>query len=330
MINTDKSMKKPLRIAITTGDIDGIGLEVTVKALSRIKPKKGIQFYLWRSPKILKKHLKILDYHFSRHTFNDWTSAMNFYGDYYKNLIDIETSISPPKWVELAAQSALNGSIDALVTGPMSKTEIIRSGLKDQGHTGILKKVTGKENIFMAFVGGNFNVVLLTGHLSIKKAYDQINENLLEECIKLTHQFKTHLNVRKKIKPIGVVAVNPHAGEEGIIDKKEENIFKPLLEKMKKRKILLSSPLVPDVCFQKKFWKNYSFYIASYHDQGLIPFKMAHNENPGVQISLGLPFLRTSVDHGTAKDIFGKDKANSDSMKQAINVAIKILRKNSI
>ena len=322
-------MKKPLHIAITTGDSDGIGLEVAVKALSKIKPKKGIQFCLWRSPKALKKHLDILDYHFSRQTFCDWAPAVNFRGDYYKNLIDIESSLSPAKWVEFAAQRAFKRSFDALVTGPLSKTEIIRSGLKDMGHTGLLKRVTGGKNLFMAFLGKYFNVVLLTGHLSVKKAYDQINEDLLKECIKTTHRFKSQLGKHQKTKPIGIVALNPHAGENGIIDKKEENIFKPLIKKMEKR-ILLSPVLVPDVCFQKKFWKNYSFYIASYHDQGLIPFKMAHSKNPGVQISLGLPFLRTSVDHGTAKDIFGKDMANSHSMERAIDIAIKILRKKPV
>ena len=323
-------MKKPLRIAITTGDTNGIGLEITTKALARIKPVKGIQFYIWRSKKASKKDLKTLDCYFSRHTCYDWASAMKVPGDSYKTLIDIEAPIPPAKWVELMAQSALNGSIDALVTGPLSKTEIIRSGLKDQGHTGLLKRVTGKKNLFMAFVGENFNVVLLTGHISIKKAYDQINEDLLEECIKLTHQFKKHLGARQKVKPIGLVALNPHAGEEGIIDKKEENVFQPFLKKMKNQKIDISSPLVPDVCFQKRFWKNYSFYIASYHDQGLIAFKMAHDQNPGVQISLGLPFLRTSVDHGTAKDIFGKNKANSRSMERAINVTLKILREKPL
>ena len=323
-------MKKPVRIAITTGDIDGIGFEITAKALAKIKPQRGVQFYIWRSQKASTKYLKTLDRHFSRHTCHNWVSAMKIQGDYYKSLIDIESPTHPAKWVELMAQKGLNRSIDALVTGPLSKIEIIRSGLRDQGHTEILKRVTRKKNIFMTFIGKNFNVVLLTGHVSIKKAYDQINESLLEECIQLTYNFKTHLSYHQKRKPIGVVAPNPHAGEQGIIDRKEENVFKPLLKKMKRKKIHLSLPLVPDICFQKKFWKDYSFYIASYHDQGLIPFKTAHEQSPGIQISLGLPFLRTSVDHGTAKDIFGKNKAHSDSMEKAINMAIRILRGKSI
>lgn len=323
-------MKKLHRIVITTGDIDGIGMEIASKALSKIKPKKGIRFYLWRSPKAREKHLKNLDRFFSRHTFNNWNSALKFQGDCYKNLIDIESPASPTKWVEFSAKSALKHSVDALVTGPLSKTEMIQSGFKDMGHTGLLKRITGVKNLFMAFVGKKFNTVLLTDHLSVKKAYDKIDGNLLEECIELTHHFKKNLGISQRRKPLGIVALNPHAGEKGVIDKKEENIFKPLLKKMRKRKILLSSILVPDVCFQKKFWKNYSFYITNYHDQGLIPFKMAHSHHPGAQISLGLPFLRTSVDHGTAKDIFNKNMADSRSMEYAIKIAIKILRKQPI
>ncbi len=322
-------MRRPFRIAITTGDINGIGLEITAKALTKIRPQRGVQFYIWRSSKASKRDLKTLDRCFSRHICHDWTSAMQV-PEHYKNLIDLETSIPPAKWVELMARSGLTHDIDALVTGPLSKTEIIRSGLKDQGHTGLLKRISGGGNLFMAFVGKNFNVVLLTGHVSIKKAYNQINEDLLKQCIEMTHQFKNHLGKTQKARPIGLVALNPHAGEKGVIDRKEENVFKPLLKKMKNKKISLSSILTPDVCFKKRFWKNYSCYIASYHDQGLIPFKMAHDQNPGVHISLGLPFLRTSVDHGTAKDIFGKNRADSRSMEQAIQVALKILKGKSI
>ena len=99
---------------------------------------------------------------------------------------------------------------------------------------------------------------------------------------------------------------------------------------MKKRKVQLTEPLVPDVCFQEKYWNQYSYYVASYHDQGLIPFKMAHGPISGVQVSLGLPFVRTSVDHGTAKDIFGKNKANEASMKKAIEVAMNLVQKKSV
>ena len=99
---------------------------------------------------------------------------------------------------------------------------------------------------------------------------------------------------------------------------------------MRQKRIRLTEPLVPDVCFQALERRKYSYYIASFHDQGLIPFKMLHGSDSGVQYSLGLPFVRTSVDHGTAKDIFGKNKAKSGSMEQAINVAIRILKNKQL
>ena len=176
----------------------------------------------------------------------------------------------------------------------------------------------------MSFLGKEFNVVLLTGHHSVKKAYEQINDELLTTCAELTHKFKGNLSAKQRTKPVAMVGLNPHAGEAGLLDKKELQCYQPVIKKLRSRKYAVTDPLVPDVCFQQEYWKKYSFYLAAYHDQGLIPFKMVHRG--GVQLSLGLPFLRTSVDHGTAKDIFGKNKADSGSMENAIEVAIKLLR----
>lgn len=319
-------MIKPLRIAITTGDIDGIGLEVTAKALAKIRPQRGVQFYLWRSPGASPKYLRLIDKYFRRTTVKDWPSALQLSTDYYKNIVDIESPMPPAKWVELMAYSGMSKSINALVTAPLSKTEIRRSGMRDNGHTDILKRVSKEKNLYMCFLGHEFNVVLLTGHVSIKKAYEQINQPLLTNCIQLTHKMRNHLPARQKVRPIALVGCSPHAGEDGIIDKKELDVFAPVIKKLKPKRLNLTQPLVPDVCFQKQYWKKYALYIASYHDQGLIPFKLVHGANSGVQLSLGLPFLRTSVDHGTAKDIFGKNKALSGSMESAIKVAIKRLK----
>lgn len=324
-------MKKPLRIALTTGDVDGIGLEVTAKALARIKPQRDVQFYLWRSPNSSLRDLRYIDRYFKRITVSDWPTALQMQPSSRRTILDIESKLPPAYWVELMAMSALSKSIDALVTAPLSKTEIHNSGFKDNGHTDILKRVAKKNDVFMTFLGKKFNVVLLTGHTSIQKAYSAVDEKLLETCLNLTQNFKKNLDAKQRNKPIGVVALSPHAGEQGIIDFKEQQVYQPVINQFAKgTKALVAGPLVPDVCFQKNYWSQYSFYIASYHDQGLIPFKMVHGANSGVQISLGLPFLRTSVDHGTAKDIFGKNKAVSGSMENAIRVAMKVLKNKPI
>ena len=323
-------MKKLHKVALTTGDQNGIGCEVTAKALNRIRPQKGVQFYLWRSPQTSRRDLKLIDRYFKRTTVRSWPLALQTPVDYYKTIIDIESPLPPAKWVETMAHSGLSKSIDALVTAPLSKTEIVRSGFKDNGHTDILKRVTRQKDVFMCFLGKEFNVVLLTGHSSIKKAYDKIDSDLLSCCIMQTQTLLKNLPSRRRLKPIALVACNPHAGEEGVIDKKELSTYAPVIKKLRSRKFNITAPLVPDVCFQQSEWKKYSFYIASYHDQGLIPFKMTHGVDTGVQYSLGLPFIRTSVDHGTAKDIFGKNKACSGSMENAIKVAIKLLNNKPI
>ncbi len=324
-------MKKLKRIAITTGDSDGIGTEITSKALARVKPTRGVQFYMWRGSSMHRRELKLIDRYFKRITVRSWPEALRAHTvDYYKTIVDIESPLPPCRWVETMAHAGQSGAIDGLVTAPLSKTSIKRAGMRDNGHTGILKRVTKSKEVFMCFLGKDFNVTLLTGHTSIKKAYNQITPELLERCTLLTRDMVHRLPTKKQSKPIGLVACNPHAGEDGLIDLKENEVYRPFIKKMRRRKINLSDPLIPDVCFQSRERKKYSFYIASYHDQGLIPFKMVHGPESGVQYSLGLPFIRTSVDHGTAKDIFGKNKANSGSMEKAIAIAIKLVNNKPI
>ena len=319
-----------IKIAITTGDSDGVGPEIATKALCKIGPKRNVQFVLWRSKKFPKKYLNRIDRVFNRTTVPSWSATQKIDMDYHKTLVDIESYLAPAKWVEEMGKAGSQNKIDGLVTAPLSKAGIVQAGMKDIGHTEILRRTCKVKNLYMTFLGKRFNVVLLTGHTSIKKAYDDINSELLEDCIRKTASALDILSASDRKKPIGVVGLSPHAGEEGVIDKKEKDVYWPLIKKLRKKKVSLSDPLVPDVCFQEKYWKQHSFYIASYHDQGLIPFKMAHSAMPGVQISLGLPFVRTSVAHGTAKDIFGKEKADETSMVNAIEIAMKLIKSKPV
>ncbi|MCB0377598.1 MAG: 4-hydroxythreonine-4-phosphate dehydrogenase PdxA [Bdellovibrionales bacterium] len=323
-------MKKLFRVALTSGDVDGIGPEVTAKALAKVKSQKGIQFYLWRSPHFPRKYLHLIDKHFRRLEVKSWHEALQQPTDFHKTLIDINSPLPPARWVEAMAKAGQMGSLDALVTAPLSKLGIIQAGMKDSGHTGILKRISKVPEIYMSFLGKHFNVVLLTGHTSIRKAYNQISAERLEHCMKLSKELRDWLPAAVRHQPIGVVGCNPHAGEGGVIDSKELDVFGPVLRKLNRGKKAFVGPLVPDVCFQDIFWKKYSVYVASYHDQGLIPFKMVHGAKSGIQISLGLPFVRTSVDHGTAKDIAGKDKADESSMKRAIEIAVDRLKEKPI
>lgn len=320
-------MKKPLRIAITTGDVDGIGTEVAAKALSKIKPIAGVQFLLWRSHRCPTTHLSIIDRSFRRVTVSSWHEALKVVSDSKKEIIDINSNLPPPLWVETTAQASFYGHIDAMATAPISKTAIKSAGMKDIGHTDILKRVTKAENLFMGFIGDKFNVVLATGHLPVEKVKARLTAAILEKAIMAADDLRALLDKKASTRPLAVLGLNPHAGEEGLIGSEEQEIHLPLLAKLRaEKKILVEGPLVPDAAFFEENWKKYSVFVANYHDQGLIPFKLIHGQRSGVHITMGLPFVRTSVDHGTAKHIFGKNKADESSMRLAIEWAVRLAK----
>ncbi|MGE3973128.1 MAG: PdxA family protein [Bdellovibrionales bacterium] len=318
-------MKKPLKIVITTGDVDGIGLEITAKALIKIGPKVGANFFLWRAPQASKKYLRRLDSYFKRQTVLTWPEALKVSLDSPKVLVDINSNRPPGSWVEESAKAGLYGHVDAIATAPLSKTSIVAGGQKDLGHTEILKRIAKSNPLYMSFVGDQFSVVLATGHLAVEEIAGQLSSERLEAAIRHSMTLRQWLPKKQASKPIALVGLNPHAGESGLIGNEEQKYFLPLIEKLKKEKLPVDGPLVPDVAFQKQNWKKYSIYVSPYHDQGLIPFKMIHGL-AGVHITMGLPFVRTSVDHGTAKDIFGKDRANPESMIQALKWAIDLAK----
>jgi 4-hydroxythreonine-4-phosphate dehydrogenase len=320
-------MKTPLRIAITTGDPDGIGTEITAKALAKMKPQSGVSFFMWRSPRMTKRDLALIDRSFKRITVNTWAEALKAQSSSPKEIIDISSNLAAPLWVEQSAQAAHFGHLDAMVTAPLSKTAIHAAGLADMGHTGILKRVSKTKELFMGFVGDHFNVLLATGHLPIEEVTDALTEARLMKAVRAADEMRRVLDKKQMSRPIALVGLNPHAGEQGLIGSVEEKIHARVLATAVEEKINIEGPLVPDAAFFQKNWTKYSVFVANYHDQGLIPFKMTHGQESGVQITMGLPFVRTSVDHGTAKDIFGKNKADSRSMLQALEWAIR-LKKN--
>lgn len=305
------------KILITSGDVDGIGLEVTLKALLKLGPQKDIQFIYYQSNSskdLLSKKLKKL------FNFSQVSSLKEALSITDKNLIEISSLQSPALWVEEASKACLKGHADALVTGPLSKETIKAAGLKDIGHTGIFKRITKTKDLYMGFFGKEFNVALVTDHVPLKSISKDLSAQKIFTVLKLMKQALGVSNTKK----IGILGLNPHSGENGIIGNEEMLIFKDLTKLAKD--IPFDGPLVPDAAFLKKNWSKYSAYIALYHDQGLIPFKMIHGQDSGVHITLGLPFIRTSVDHGTAKDIYNKNKANPNSMIEALNLAIKLAR----
>jgi 4-hydroxythreonine-4-phosphate dehydrogenase len=317
-------MKAPLRISITTGDPDGIGTEITAKALAKMKPQPGVSFFMWRSPRMAKRDLALIDRHFKRITVNTWAEALAAQPASHKEIVDINSNLAAPLWVEQSAQASHFGHIDAMVTAPLSKTAIHAAGFSDMGHTGILKRVSKTRDLFMGFIGDHFNVLLATGHFPIAEVTDLLTEARLMKAVRAADELRRVLDKKQQTKPIALVGLNPHAGEQGLIGNVEEKVHAKVLEAARGEKLNVEGPLVPDAAFFEKNWSKYSVFVANYHDQGLIPFKLIHGQESGVQVTMGLPFVRTSVDHGTAKDIFGKNKADHRSMLQALEWAIRL------
>ncbi|WII73006.1 4-hydroxythreonine-4-phosphate dehydrogenase PdxA [Bdellovibrio sp. 22V] len=312
-----------VRIALTTGDVDGIGFEVTAKALHHLGPQKNAQLILWRSENVDKRYLRLIDQKFERITVDSLEEALKIDGPY---LVDIASDLSPAHWVEISAKACLAKKIDGIATAPLSKTSIKEAGFKDLGHTDILKRLSKSHFVNMGFVGSKFNVVLTTAHIPVAKISKSLNFKILSESLLNANDLRKKLPANQQKKPIAILGLNPHAGEKGLIGTEELSLFPHIKDFARDNKIPVDGPLVPDAAFFPTNWKKYSVYLALYHDQGLIPFKTIHGQDSGVHMTLGIPFVRTSVDHGTAKDIFGQNKANPHSMIDAIRWAIKLAR----
>lgn len=300
-------------IIITPGDLDGIGLEVSIKALANKKSNSKVAIVLIIHP----SQLETYEFNFLADQLvklNNINEALHLPAGFYY-LLDSEL---PPFWVKKYASWTLKQKgLAALVTGPLSKTLIKKCGFHYIGHTEMLADICNlpKSSLFMFFIGQHFNVTSLTGHIPINQV--EINLKSLDIKLLITQILHWLKHTQLLNHPLFILGLNPHAGEDGIIGDFENLYLKPLLNTFKHRTI---GPLIPDAAFNKQNIVSGATYLGLYHDQVLIPFKYAHGFS-GVHVTAGLPFLRTSVDHGTAKDIFGLKKADYKSMFDAITLA---------
>ena len=302
------------RIHITTGDTDGIGLEVSLKALTTIGQCANTQFVLWRQQEVGRELFHALKWPGRIVTLNN-IDDLNTAQKKESTLLDIASVTSPTHWVQTVAQRCTHDpSNESMVTGPLSKIQMQADQFSEKGHTPLLQRISGAKKVFMTFLGDYFNVILLTGHIPLKKIIWTAND--LDSCLHLCSHLQQFLPDIYQNKPIAILGFNPHAGEEGLLGTEEKNL-RLYLKKWSKK---VTGPLVPDSAFLKNNWARFSIYVCLYHDQALIPFKMAHGTK-SFQLSLGLPFVRTSVSHGTAKDIFGQNKASAESMRRALQWA---------
>ena len=226
--------------------------------------------------------------------------------------------------LEVAVDGCLSGRFDAMVTAPVHKGIINDAGIPFTGHTEFLAQRTGTPHVVMLLVGGGLRVALATTHVAVKDIAQHITRASLEQTLRVLHR---DLTTRFGIKAphIAVAGLNPHAGESGHLGREEIEIITPLIKHLRLAGIQLTGPLPADTLFNPDRLRNFDCVLAMYHDQGLPVLKFA-SFGSGVNVTLGLPIIRTSVDHGTALDIAGSGKADVGSLRAAIALAAALAR----
>ncbi len=225
--------------------------------------------------------------------------------------------------LEAATEALLKGEIDVLVTAPINKDEMVKMGFKHAGHTGYFEEKFNKKGL-MFLVTEDLKVAVSTHHIPIAQVAENISKEKIKKQIKVLNQTLIEdFNITRP--KIAVLGLNPHAGDGGVIGKEEIEVIAPAIKELSDNGVLAFGPFPADSFFQPGKYKNFDAVLAMYHDQGLAPFKtLAYEE--GVNYTAGLPFIRTSPDHGTAYDIAGKNVADAQSFTEAIFTAIKIFR----
>jgi 4-hydroxythreonine-4-phosphate dehydrogenase len=275
------------RIGITLGDVRGIGPEIVAKSLASGRLDRRFDYVVIGNPRSRRRS-------------------------------------DAARWVVEGACRCARGEFKALVTAPISKRLLRAAGYDFAGQTELLAQVTLTKKFAMLLVGGPLRVALVTTHAPLAEVAGLLNPARIVEVIELTHGACQRFGIRQP--RIGVAGLNPHAGEDGLLGSEEQRIIAPAVRRAARKRIRATGPWPADTLFYRAYHGQFDAVVAMYHDQGLAPLKMIAFET-GVNVTLGLPFVRTSPDHGTAPDIAGRGVARPDSMIAAINLAARLARK---
>lgn len=329
------SKEDNIKVGITQGDINGVGLEIIIKTFQDNMMFDICTPVLYSSTRVVSYHKKVLEAEdFNYHRIDSADNAAN------KKLNLINLSDDEPK-IELgqanedggkfamqalkaAAKDLKEGKIDVVVTGPVDKHSLDKVGFGFPGQTEFFTKEFGAEESLMILVGEKLKVALVTGHVPVKDIASNITKEKIVKKLKIFNKsLKEDFRIRKP--KIAVLSLNPHAGDKGVIGKEDDEIIRPAIEEAERQNILAIGPYSADGLFGSRNFLNFDGILAMYHDQGLAPFK-ALSFDSGVNFTAGLPVVRTSPDHGTAYDIAGKNIAEPDSLRHAIYTACDIFR----
>lgn len=335
----EKSDRRPVKVGITIGDVNGIGPEVIMKSLLDNRILVDCLPVIYGSTKIFAIHKKL-------NNINDFNyQAVKSAEEAKKkkinviNVIEGEVEIEkgqPTKEsgnyafasLEAATKDLAAGKIDVLVTAPISKDAMGKAEFKFPGHTEYLADLSGLEEALMVMVSPTLRVALVTSHIALKDVPPSLTIDKVFDKIKVFNKsLVKDFGIQRP--RIAVFGVNPHAGENGKMGDEEREIISPAIQKAMNEGIFASGPFPADGFFGSGAMKSFDGILAMYHDQGLAAFKaLAFDE--GVNFTAGLPIVRTSPDHGTAYDIVGKNMASADSMRSAIYLAMDVFRRHQL
>lgn len=297
-------------IAITLGDPGGIGIEVALKALSDIQRK----VLLVGNKDAITYYSEILNL-----KIPEKAKIINIEGIFDVGKQSKENGKISYKSLISAIEKAKQGLCKAIVTAPINKKSLHLAGYKYPGHTEILAKEFSTEKFVMMMTTPDIKIAFVTSHIPFSLISKTISKELIKEKVLITDEYlRRYWNLKEP--SMGILALNPHAGDSGLFGDEEEKIIKPAIKELKEKGLNIDGPFPADTYWNSK---KRDCTIALYHDQGMIPFKIK-GFGKGVNITLGLPIIRTSPDHGTAFDIAGKGIANPGSMKEAIKTAFEM------
>ncbi len=331
--NKNIPSKKPVRVGISIGDVNGIGPEVVMKALIDNRLLLDCTPVIYGSSKVFSFHKKRLNIR-EFNTFNSDSidgvknkkiNVVNIWKDNLKFELGKATEEGGRlafESLEAATKDLASGKIDVLVTAPISKDAMNKSGFKFPGHTEYLADMSGQDEALMLMIAPNLRVGLVTSHIPLKEVPLSLSADKVFDKIKaFSASLYKDFGIRRP--KIAVFGVNPHAGESGKMGTEEQESIVPGIEKARMEGLLAFGPFPADGFFGSNARNNYDGILAMYHDQGLAAFK-ALSFDEGVNFTAGLPIIRTSPDHGTAYDIVGENKASGASMRNAIYMAIDV------
>lgn len=334
-------------LAITMGDPASIGPEIAVKALLRPEVYEICKPLLVGDTKVFEQIIaklqlpanvnavnKIADAKFEMGTIDVFDLNITDVSKLEFGKIDAMCGEASFQAIKKAIELALNKEVDATVTGPINKKSINEAGHHFAGHTEIYAHYTGTKKYAMLLVEDNINVIHVSTHVSLRQACDLVKKDRILQVIELIVDGLKRLG--KTNLKIGVAGLNPHSGDNGLFGTEDIEEIAPAIEEARRLGYDVEGPVPPDTMFAKAAMGAYGGVVAMYHDQGHIPFKLAGfkwnaekqqmDSVKGVNITLGLPIIRTSVDHGTAFEIAGKGIASPDAMLLAIESAVQLAK----